>query len=315
MLHPQAQRFLEDVKAARAQPISEATPQVARAMHAALVKHLAGPPVPVDDVRERELPGPAGPIPVRIYTPGVTGELPILVYFHGGGFVLGDLAMADEVCRLIANDAECIVVSVDYRLAPEHPFPGPANDAFAATQWIAEHAAEIAGDPKRIAVGGDSAGGNLAAVVCLMARDRGGPQIALQLLVYPATDPSTEHPSMRQYGVDHYLTHEVMQWFSFHHAGGGDHRSDPYLWPMLASTLRGLPPAVVITAEADPIRDGGECYARRLQNEGVPAQLIRYDGMLHGFFMYPSAFERGRDAVRDAAAALHAAFAPVAQRG
>ena len=196
------------------------------------------------------------------------------------------------------------------RLAPEYPFPGPVTDAFAATQWVSEHAAEIGGDPKRIAVGGDSAGGNLAAVVALMARDRGGPDIALQLLVYPAADPSGDLPSVREFGTGHYLTLETMEWFGLQHAARGEHRGDPYLWPILAPSLRGLPPALVITAEADPIRDGGERYAARLQNEGVPTQLIRYDGMLHGFFMYPSVFDRSREAVRDAAAALRIAFAP-----
>ena len=310
MLHPQAQRFLADLEATGAPPMTSVTPQTARAMHAGLVRALAGPPVPVDDVRERELPGPAGPIPTRIYTPDVGPGAPVFVYFHGGGFVLGDLAMADEVCRLIANDAGCIVVSVDYRLAPEHPFPGPVTDAFAATQWVGEHAAEIGGDPKRIAVGGDSAGGNLAAVVALMARDRGAPALAMQILVYPAADPSDDLPSLRTFGNGHYLTLETMQWFGRHHTANAGHRDDPYLWPILAASVRGLPPALVITAEADPIRDGGERYAQRLQNEGVPTQLIRYDGMLHGFFMYPSVFDRGRDAVRDAAAALRAAFAP-----
>lgn len=310
MLDPQAQRFLDDLKAAAAPPLSSVTPQVARAMHASLVKRLAGPVVPVDDVRERELPGPAGPIPIRIYTPNAGARAPVFVYFHGGGFVLGNLAMADEVCRSIANESGCIVVSVDYRLAPEHPYPGPVNDAFAATQWIAEHATEIGGDSKRIAVGGDSVGGNLATVVCLMARDRGGPAIGLQILVYPAVDPSDDHASLRDYGTDHYLTLESMQWFGRNHVSRNVQRDDPYLWPILAPSLRGLPPALVITAEADPIRDGGERYAQRLQNEGVPTQLIRYDGMLHGFFLYPSVFDRGREAVREAAAALRVAFAP-----
>jgi len=311
MLDPQVRCFLDRLKDAAVPAVSTMTPHVARALHAVFVGRLAGPPEPVDDVRDRAIAGPLGSIPIRIYSPGAVRPAPVLVYFHGGGYVVGDLAMADEACRRIANAAQCIVVSVAYRLAPEFPYPAPIGDAFAATRWVCEHAFEIGVDGTRVAVGGDSAGGALAAVVSLMARDRGAPAIAFQLLVYPAVDNDDTYPSLQQFGTDHYLTLETMRWFRRHHVPGREDESDPYLWPMRALHLRALPPALVITAEADPLRDAAEAYARRLQADGVPTRLSRYDGMLHGFFLCPSAFDRAGDAIDEAAAALRHAFATV----
>lgn len=309
MLDHQVRCFLDRLRDAGVPPVNTLTPDVARALHAVFVGRLAGPLVPVHDVRDRDIPGPLGRIPIRIYAPATPRPAPVLIYFHGGGYVVGDLAMADEACRRITNAAGCIVVSVAYRLAPEFPYPAPIGDAFAATRWVSDHAVEIGGDGTRIAVGGDSAGGALAAVVSLMARDRGAPSIVFQLLVYPAVDSDDAYPSLQQFGTDHYLTLETMRWFRRHHVPVDEDESDPYLWPMRAAHLRGLPRALVITAEADPLRDAAEAYARRLAADGVPARLSRYDGMLHGFFLCPSAFDRARDALDEAACALREAFA------
>lgn len=310
MLDPQARAFLDRLGAANRRPFSEFTPSEARAASAALSQWCAGPPVAMASVEDRAIPGPRGPIPIRIYTPhGAPEPAPVLVYFHGGGFVIGDLAMVDETCRMLADQAACIVVSVDYRLAPEHRYPAPREDAFAATAWVAREAATFGGDPERVAVGGDSAGGTLATVVALMARDGGGPSLAFQLLVYPGSDRDMTRPSMLEFGRDYLLTTDTMRWFSGHHYDGPPGRRDPYLAPIEADDLAGLPPALVITAGFDPLRDGGELYARRLHDAGVPTEHVRYDGMIHGFFAFPQIFDTAREAIARSAASLRNAFA------
>ena len=252
-------------------------------------------PEPVHEVTDRAIQGPAGDLPVRIYRPSANAGLPVLVWFHGGGWVLGDLDAADPTCRSLANESGCVVVSVDYRLAPETPFPGAAEDAYAATVWVSEHAAEIGGDPTRIAVGGDSAGGNLAAVVCLVARERGGPRIVHQGLVYPVTDHALDTPSYEENAEGYLLTRSGMQWFWDQYLGDQD-RSHPYASPLRAGDLSGLPPAIVITAEFDPLRDEGEAYAARLRECGVATALHRFDGMIHGFFGMSAVLPAGREA-------------------
>jgi acetyl esterase len=269
----------------------------------------AGEPEPVHRLEDRTIPGPTGPIPVRIYAPKGDAPLPVLVFFHGGGWVIGSIQTHDGLCRLLANAVGCVVVSVDYRLAPEHPYPAAAEDAYAATRWAADNAAAIGGDPARIAVGGDSAGGNLTAVVALMARDRGGPPLVFQLLVYPVTDVPCDNDSYRDNGRDYFLTTDQMRWFFGHYAGSTPRLDDPYLCPLRAKDLGRLPPALVITAEHDPLRDEGEAYARRLQEAGVPARAKRYPGVFHGFFAMGQLLARGREATADAAAALRSAFA------
>jgi acetyl esterase len=266
------------------------------------------PSVSIDD---RAVPGPGGDVPVRIYTPGGAGPFGALVYYHGGGWVLGNIAMTDLPCRLLAKASGCVVVSVDYRLAPEHKFPAPAEDCFAAVKWLSDNAASVNCDPSRIAVGGTSAGGNLAAVVALMARDRGGPPIAFQLLIYPATRRELDTNSHRQFASDNYyiLSRADMEWFWNHYLANPADAANPYACPDRAVTLKGLPPALVITAEFDPLRDEGEAYAARLREEGVPSVLRRYNGVTHGFFGMPLQVDQAKHAIEEAAAALRMAIA------
>jgi len=269
----------------------------------------AGEGEAVARVESRTVPGPRGEIPVRVYTPEGRAPFPVLVYFHGGGWVIGSLETHDGLCRHLANAAGAVVVSVDYRLAPEHPFPASGEDAYAATRWVAANAAVIGGDAKRIAVGGDSAGGNLAAVVPLMARDRGGPPLVFQLLVYPVTDtPSANTASYRENAEGYFLTAKMMHWFWNHYCGKNPDLSDPYLCPLRAKDLKSLPPALVVTAEFDPLRDEGEAYAARLREAGVPATSKRYPGMIHGFFGMGALLTQARAATKEAAEALRAAF-------
>jgi acetyl esterase len=306
-LHPEC-RALMDQMAGTLRPFDEMSVEEARAAIAALAA-AAGEPEAVARVEDRRVPGPRGDIPVRIYTPRGDAPFPVLVYFHGGGWVIGNIDTHDPVCRHLANAARCIVVSVEYRLAPEHPYPAAAEDAYAATRWVAEHAASLGGDPRRIAVGGDSAGGNLTAVVALIARDRGGPPLVFQLLVYPVTDvPGTAYPSYRDNGEGYFLTAKMMHWFWNHYCGTVT-TPDAYACPIMAKDFRGLPPALVITAEFDPLRDEGEAYGKHLRQAGVATEIKRYDGMIHGFFGMGGLLTVAREATADAAAALRSAFA------
>jgi acetyl esterase len=250
-------------------------------------------PYKVGRVEERT----AGQIPVRIYWPqGEAARRPVVVYFHGGGFTLCTLDTHDPTCRMICADAGVVVVSVDYRLAPEHPYPAAVEDAYAATRWVYEHAGELGADPARLVVAGDSAGGNLATVTCLKARDEGGPPIALQVLVYPATDAAQDTPSYVENGEGYFLTTAHMRWYWDCYQPDRARRAEPYSSPMNAD-VTGLPPALVITAEHDPLRDEGEAYAARLRAAGVEVESVRYDGMFHGFFglgaLLPAAKEAG----------------------
>jgi len=227
-----------------------------------------------------------GGIPVRIYRPEVDRPVPTVVFFHGGGFVIGDIETHDDHTRLICRDVEAVVVSVDYRLAPEHPFPAGVEDCLAATRWVAAHIAELGGDADRIAVAGDSAGGNLAAAVALACQGD-GPRLAAQLLLYPTVDfreGDDLHPSRVENGEGLFLTAEDMRWFSNHYLSEPAHREDARASVLLAPDLTGLPPAVVGTGEYDPLRDEGEAYAKALEDAGVKVVLRRYDGLIHGFF-------------------------------
>jgi acetyl esterase len=272
---------------------------------------LAGEPLEMAGVEDLEIPGPAGnQIPVRVYTPTTGQSLrPLVVYFHGGGFVIGNIDSHDATCRELAHLAEAVVVSVDYRLAPEHAGPAAAEDCYAATRWVADNAAALGGDPLRLAVAGDSAGGNLAAVVPLIARDRGGPPIAFQLLIYPVTDLTMSQPSMEENAEGYMLTAAGLRWFYDHYLGGAGDPKDAVLSPLFASDLSGLPPALVLTAEFDPLRDEGEAYAARLIAAGVPVAVKRYDGLIHGFFAMGLVLDAARAAVAETAAQLKTALA------
>ncbi len=270
---------------------------------------LPRPEVKIASIHDRSIPGPEGEIAVRIYNPGGKTSLPALVYFHGGGWVIGSIETHDGSCRDLATRVGCAVISVGYRLAPEHRYPAAAEDCFAATKWVAENAAALGVDPKRIAIGGDSAGGNLSAVVALMARDRRGPALCFQLLIYPVTDADFTRASYRENAEGYLLTTKAMEWFWGHYVPDATQRKEVYAAPLQAKDLAGLPPAFVLTAEYDPLRDEGEAYAKRLQQAGVPTRLTRYDGAIHGFFAMGLLAEVARRALDDAVVALRAGLA------
>ncbi|MBK6661904.1 MAG: alpha/beta hydrolase fold domain-containing protein [Thermoflexaceae bacterium] len=266
---------------------------------------------PVASTEDTVVPGPGGGIPVRVYRPEnpPAGPLPALVYYHGGGWVIGSIDSADGACRTLCMNSKAVVISVDYRLAPEHKYPAPVEDAYEAFTWVAANAASLGIDPARIAVGGDSAGGNLAAVTALMARDRKGPAICFQMLIYPVTHHSYGTPSIRENGNGYLLTEASMRWFWGHYLTRDLDGMDPYASPLLAPDLSGLPPALVQTAGYDPLRDEGEAYAQRMKEAGVQVECVRYDGLIHGYFGMQARVDAARKAHDDAGAALRAAFA------
>jgi acetyl esterase len=306
-LHPQCKAFLDMIEAAGGPGLNELPLDEARKVPYQMIE-LGGAEEPVAQVDTRVIPGPVQ-IPVRVYRPSLARDLPALMYFHGGGFVICNLDTHDRLCRSLANASGCAVVSVDYRLAPEHKFPAAVEDAYSATRYVAEHAAEFGIDPNRIAVAGDSAGANLATVVALMARDRGGQGLKFQLLIYPVSD-FTEHAteSRREYGKGYFLDEELMDWFADQYFAPETERHQPYASPIKASDLRGLPPAFVITGECDPLRDQGEAYADKMRSAGVSVVLKRYEGMIHPFLSLAGIVDEGRVAIEDSAAALREAL-------
>lgn len=307
-LDREAEAFLKQLAEAGGPALNEMAPAEARRMAEQLAS-LGGEAEPVASLVDRTIPGPAGAIPVRIYTPAGEGPLPVLLYFHGGGWVIGSPDTVHSTCALLANRAGAVVVSVDYRMAPEHKFPAAAEDCYAATAWVAENARSFGGDPQRIAVSGDSAGGNLAAVVALMAREKGYPQLAYQVLIYPVTDHSFDTPSYRENGTDYFLTTAMMEWFWNHYINGDEDGRDWRASPLQVADASNLPPAFVITAEFDPLRDEGEAYARKLAEAGNTVTLKRYLGQIHGFCTLLGAMPAGRQALEEAAAHLRLAFA------
>ncbi|TCZ61278.1 alpha/beta hydrolase [Roseicella aquatilis] len=283
----------------------------ARAQYEARIAVMA-PPARVVRVEERSIPGPTGlPLRIRVYMPEGQGPHPLLVFFHGSGFVLCSLDTHDGICRNLCAGAGCVVASVDYRLAPEHPFPAAPEDCLLATRWCAEHAAELGADPARIVVGGDSAGGNLAAVTALRLREDGGPALLGQLLLYPVTDwHAAGWPSYAENAEGYGLTRATMAWFWGHYMPDpGPAVSHPHAVPLHAASHAGLPPALVTTAEYDPLRDEGEAYAERLRAAGVTVACTRWLGLNHGFYFWAGRVDRCTAAMEEAAGWLREVFA------
>lgn len=300
-LHPQVAAHLAQLAAMNAPPIDALTPEQVRVGFGMQLKMTAGPATPLPVVRDLSLPGPGGAIKARLYRPSADGVLPGLVFFHGGGWVIGDLDSHDDLCRDLAAETHCAVLAVDYRLAPEHRFPAAADDAIAATGWVQANAAGLGIDARRLAVGGDSAGGNLAAVCALASRDAGSP-LAAQLLIYPVTDMSRlDGESYRSNAEGYGLTAGAMAWFRDHYLADAAAAQDWRVSPLLASDLGRLPPALVVTAEFDVLRSEGEAYARQLAAAGVPTELRRYDGMIHGFASMAGVLDTGRQVRGDMA--------------
>jgi acetyl esterase len=290
------------------------TPPEAREFYLA-ARAVSNPEPPeLKSVEPLAIPSPAGPIAARVYTPmklrQANGLSPCLVFFHGGGWVIGDLDTHDVVCRKLADEGQLIVISVDYRLAPEHKFPAAVDDAIAATRWIAANARQLGLDASRLMVGGDSAGGNLAAVVVISARDGNGPAISAQVLIYPATDFAMTHPSHSEPETSILLTHTVIKWFRDHYLNGAADAHDWRASPARAKTLVGLPPAYVLTAGADPLRDEGDEYARRLKEAGVAVTYRHFSGQFHGFFTMGKLLQQANVAAGEIGAWLKALNGP-----
>ncbi len=306
---PYIEGLLKTAKEAGAPPLQTLTPEEARGVRNPVMIGLLGPPEEMALVAEQTIPGPGGDLALRIYTPQGQGPFGVLVYFHGGGWVVGSLETHDSLCRKLANRAGCVVAAVDYRLSPEAKFPAALEDAYAGAKWVHDHAAEINVDPARLAVGGDSCGGGMAVSVCLMAKERGGPPIRFQLLVYPVTDLSSfDKESCNKYGDDLLLTRSGMGFFRGHYLTSEQDAQNPLASPLLAKDLSGLPPALVITAEHDVVTSDGELLARRLNEAGVPAEYTCYPGVIHLFFGMAELSEE-ENGLAQAAAALKQALA------
>jgi acetyl esterase len=308
VLDPEIQPILDAMEAAPGPPAHLVPIQQARAAHDRESALLAGPGEEVAEVRDISVPGPGGTIPVRVYRPAGEGPLPLVAYAHGGGWAVGSLDGFDPVSRALANASGAVIASIGYRLAPEHPFPAGLDDVRAAVRWLAENARELDGDPERVAIAGDSAGGNLATVTARRLRDEGGSPLRYQALVYPVCDSALNTPSYRASGEGFGLTTLSMKRYWELYLDGADGRS-PDASPLQAGDLSGLPPAFVLTVRDDVLRDEGETYARALEAAGVPVTLRRYDGAIHGFFRWIAKSRLARQAVADVGAALRTGLA------
>ena len=305
VLDPDAAAVYKAFQEAGRPPYESGTPAKAREMYLA-ARPVANPEPPeLESAEPLSIPAPHGAIPARIYTPKTlrknNGLAPCLVFYHGGGWVIGDLDSHDVVCRKLAHEGELIVISIDYRLAPEHKFPAAVDDAIAAVKWVASNANELGIDATRLMVGGDSAGGNLAAVVALATRDGDGPKLAGQVLIYPATDFAMKHPSHSEPETSILLTHSVIKWFCNHYLSGPADIDNWQASPARAKTLAGLPPAYLLTAGADPLRDEGDEYAERLKQAGVPVTYKHFPGQFHGFFTMGKLLQQANVAASDIA--------------
>jgi acetyl esterase len=310
-LDPESQRLIDLMAAANRPAWNTLSPQAARDLYLSLRPGAQGPRPAEVTVVDRTIPGPSGPLPVRLYRPAsapADARLPGLVYAHGGGWVFGNLDSHDVLCAQLAIEAGIAVFAVDYRLAPEAQFPGAFDDVVTGLEWVAANGASVGIDATKLAIGGDSAGGNLAAAVSIWARDHGGPKLLLQLLAYPVTDAVARAESYRHYEDGYGLNAATMEWFFDHYTPDKAMRADWRVSPLRAKSLGGLPPALVITAGYDPLRDEGRAYAFRLQQDGTLADLVEFGGMLHGFLSSPMLLHGARRGTSLAAAALREAL-------
>jgi acetyl esterase/lipase len=311
-MHPQVVQALEIMARMNLKPIEAMNPVEARAQMEATARSRRAEPLPVGRVEDRDIPGPAGPIPVRLYRPQATSGRPVpaIAYYHGGGHVIGSLDTHDFIARNLCAGAEALVLSVDYRMGPEHRFPAAVDDSFAALGWLHANSAALGADPDRLGVHGDSAGGNLAAVVALMARDAGGPRLCLQSLVYPVADYRMGTASYETFAEGYgMLTRAAMEWFRGHYLRTPEEADDWRASPLKAASLKGVAPAIVITAECDVLHDEGLSYAAALRKAGVPVEYREYEGMIHAFFGMVPAVDDAMNAQRAVAAAFKKAFA------
>jgi acetyl esterase len=310
-LDPQADALLKQMEADGVPDISEMGVPQARAFLDQAFGNMVPNPEPMAEIRDFTVPGPAGRLPVRLYKPEGSGtNPPLVVYYHGGGWVIGNVHAYDATCRALASASGCAVASVEYRLAPETSFPAAPEDCYAATKWLVENASPLGVDGDRVAVAGDSAGGNLAAVVALMARDRGEPRISYQVLIYPAVDVLGDYRSREENGEGYFLTTRAMRWFYNHYIQDESDAKDSLASPLLADDHSGLPPAIVITAGYDPLRDEGEAYAQKLREAGVDVKLSRYDSTIHGFVSMIGALDDARKSIDEMGQELRAALKP-----
>jgi acetyl esterase len=308
-LHPQIEKVLEAMAKLELKPIEAMTPAEAREQMEQMAASRKAEPLPTARIENRTIPGPAGQIPVRVYWPNASGIRPAIVYYHGGGHVIGSLDSHDLVARNLCGGAEAVVVSIDYRMGPEHRFPAAVEDSFAGLEWVHASAASLGADPDRLGVHGDSAGANLAAVVALIARDKGGPKMRLQSLVYPVADFRMGNESYEKYATGcGILTADAMKWFRGHYLRTMDDATDWRASPLLAPSFAGVAPAIVIAAECDVLHDEGLAYAEALKAAGVAVEYRRYAGMIHAFFGMMPAVDDAMNAQRAVWAAFKAAF-------
>ncbi len=309
-LHPQIQQALKAMADARLPAIESLSPAEARAVFDAMAKARGGTPAPTARSADLAAPGPGGAVPLRVHWPNAEGTRPAVLYFHGGGHVLGNLDTHDVIARNLCAGSEAVVVSVDYRMGPEHRFPAAVDDSWAAYRWLAANEADLGVDPARLAVCGDSAGGNLAAVVALQARDAGDTEIRMQALIYPVADYALVGDSYARYATGHgVLTAAAMAWFRRHYLAAPDDVDDWRASPIKAASLAGLPPTVIVTAECDVLRDDGARLAQALRDAGVAVDYKEFAGMIHGFFGITPAVDDAVNAQRHIADALRRALA------
>ena len=308
-LNPQIVEFLEALQEKAIPPVQDLSPSEARDIRNPILAGFGGPKAVVSGVDNRTIPGPNGEVPVRIYTPEGKEPFPILLFFHGGGWVVGNLDTHDCACRLLCKCAQCVVIAVDYRLSPENKFPAAIEDAYAVLKWASENGNTLKGNHHRIAVAGDSAGGNIATVLCQMARDREGPEIKFQILIYPVTDLSaTDTDSYGEHGEGYMLTKDGMICFINHYLDRDENKKHPYASPLLAEDLSNLPPALVVVAEFDVLRDECLAYAGRLKKAGIPVTCLVYEDMIHAFLNLTGVIDRSREAIDDICGKLRHVF-------